>query len=261
MIVIKSDREINLMRESNRIAGGVIKVVKEHIKPGITTLELDKIVERYIISEGAIPAFKGYKLHDAQKGFPGSICASINDEVVHGIPDNRVLKEGDILSVDVGTLKNGFYGDTAYTFPVGEISKEAKKLLRVTKEALYIGIDQARPKNRVGDISSAIQKYVEKHGFSVVREYVGHGIGRSLHEDPQVPNYGRKGVGPLLKQNMTIAIEPMVNMGTYEVKLKPNGWTVATKDGSLSAHFEHTIAIRFGGAEILSEWGFEEDDF
>ncbi len=255
MIIIKSKREIDLMRESNRIAGGVIRVIAENIKPGITTLELDKIAERYIISEGATPAFKGYKLHDSQKGFPGSICASVNDEVVHGIPGSYVLKEGDILSVDVGTLKNGFYGDTAYTFPVGEISDKAKELLKVTKDALYIGIDQARPKNRIGDISFAIQSYVEKHGFSVVREYVGHGIGRSLHEDPQVPNYGRRGVGPLLRQNMTIAIEPMVNIGTYEVKVKPNGWTVATKDGSLSAHFEHTIVIGPDGPEILSDWG------
>ncbi len=255
MIIIKSKREIDLMRESNRIAGGVIRVIAENIKPGITTLELDKIAERYIISEGASPAFKGYKLHDSQKGFPGSICASVNDEVVHGIPGSYVLKEGDILSVDVGTLKNGFYGDTAYTFPVGEISDKAKELLKVTKDALYIGIDQARPKNRIGDISFAIQSYVEKHGFSVVREYVGHGIGRSLHEDPQVPNYGRRGVGPLLRQNMTIAIEPMVNIGTYEVKVKPNGWTVATKDGSLSAHFEHTIVIGPDGPEILSDWG------
>ncbi len=255
MIIIKSKREIELMRESNRIAGGVIRVIAENIKPGITTLELDKIAERYIISEGAVPAFKGYKLHDSQKGFPGSICASVNDEVVHGIPGSYVLKEGDILSVDVGTLKNGFYGDTAYTFPVGEISDKAKELLRVTREALYIGIDQARPKNRIGDISFAIQSYVEKHGFSVVREYVGHGIGRSLHEDPQVPNYGRRGVGPLLRQNMTIAIEPMVNIGTYEVKVKSNGWTVATKDGSLSAHFEHTIVIGPDGPEILSDWG------
>ncbi len=255
MIIIKSKREIELMREANRIAGGVIRVIAEHIKPGITTLELDKIAEKYIISEGAIPAFKGYKLHDAQKGFPGSICASVNDEVVHGIPGSRVLKEGDILSVDVGTLKNGFYGDTAYTFPVGRISPEAEKLLKVTREALYLGIDQARPRNRVGDISYAVQSYVEKHGFSVVRDYVGHGIGRSLHEDPQVPNYGRRGVGPLLKENMTIAIEPMVNMGTYEVRVKSNGWTVATKDGSLSAHFEHTILIGRDGPEILSIWG------
>ncbi len=255
MIIIKSKREIDLMRESNRIAGGVIRVIAENIKPGITTLELDKIAERYIISEGAIPAFKGYKLHDSQKGFPGSICASVNDEVVHGIPGSYVLKEGDILSIDVGTLKNGFYGDTAYTFPIGEISSEARKLLKVTREALYIGIDQAKPKNRIGDISFVIQSYVEKHGFSVVREYVGHGIGRSLHEDPQVPNYGRRGVGPLLRQNMTIAIEPMVNIGTHEVKVKPNGWTVATEDGSLSAHFEHTIVIGPDGPEILSDWG------
>ncbi len=256
MIIIKSKREIELMREANRIAGGVIRVIGEYVKPGISTLELDKIAEKYIISEGAIPAFKGYKLHDAQKGFPGSICASVNDEVVHGIPGSRILKEGDILSVDVGTLKNGFYGDTAYTFPVGKISSLAEKLLKVTREALYIGIGQAKPRNRVGDISYAIQSYVEKNGFSVVREYVGHGIGRSLHEDPQVPNYGRKGVGPLLKENMTIAIEPMVNVGTYEVKVKPNGWTVATKDGSLSAHFEHTILIGSDGPEILSVWGF-----
>ncbi len=255
MIIVKSKREIELMKEANRIVGGVIRIIAEYVKPGITTLELDKIAEKYIISEGAIPAFKGYKLHNSQKGFPGSICASVNDEVVHGIPGPYVLKEGDIISVDVGTLKNGFYGDTAYTFPVGKISEEAEKLLKVTKNALYIGIDQARPKNRVGDISYAIQSYVESYGFSVVREYVGHGIGKSLHEDPQIPNYGRKGVGPLLRQNMTIAIEPMVNIGSYEVKVKSNGWTVATKDGSLSAHFEHTILINEDGPEILSVWG------
>lgn len=255
MIVIKSKREIELMREANRIAGGVIKVISEHIKPGITTLELDKIAEKYIISEDAYPAFKGYKLYNSQKGFPGSVCASVNDEIVHGIPGGRKLSEGDIISIDVGTLKNGFHGDTAFTFPVGEVSPEAKKLLRVTREALYAGIGQAKAGNRIGDISNAVQMYVEKNGFTVVRDYVGHGIGRALHEDPQVPNFGFKGRGPLLKENMTIAIEPMVNIGTYKVKVKPNGWTVATKDGSLSAHFEHTIVIKSDGAVILSNWG------
>lgn len=256
MIIIKSKREIELIRESNRIAGSVIAILKDYIKPGITTLDLDKIAEKYIISEDAVPAFKGYKLYNSQKGFPGSICVSINDEVVHGIPGSRTLKEGDIVSIDVGTFKNGYYGDTAYTFAVGEISDKAKKLLKITREALYLAIDQARPRNRVGDISYAVQSYVEKNGFSVVRDYVGHGIGKSLHEEPQIPNYGKKGVGPLLKENMTIAIEPMVNVGTYEVKVKSNGWTVSTRDGSLSAHFEHTIFIAENGPEILSEWGF-----
>lgn len=214
----------------------------------MTTKQIEQFIENFIIKMGGIPAFKGYR------GYPASACISINEQVVHGIPSEKVfIKEGDIVSVDVGVIYDSFYGDAAYTYSVGKISEEAEKLLKVTEEALYKGIAEAIPGYRVGDISNAIQSHVEANGFSVVRAFVGHGIGMSLHEDPQIPNFGSKGVGPKLKKGMTLAIEPMVNAGTHEVKILSDGWTAVTKDGSLSAHFEHTIAITEGEPEILTK--------
>jgi methionyl aminopeptidase len=217
-----------------------------NVKPGITTSELNKIAEEFICSQNAIPAFKGYS------GFPASICASVNEEVVHGIPGSRVLNEGEIISVDVGAVVDGYYGDAAMTFPVGNISDEAQRLINVTKQSFFEGIKYARYGNRLTDISHAVQSYVESNGFSVVRKYVGHGIGTKMHEDPQVPNFGKPGLGPRLQQGMTLAIEPMVNMGGFEVFTRNDGWTVVTKDGSLSAHFEHTIAVTDGEPMILT---------
>lgn len=252
MIFLKTDEEIELMRESNRLVGMTLGEVARHIKPGITTLYLDKIAEEFIRSHGAVPSFLGYN------GFPYSLCISVNENVVHGFPSDYILKEGDILSVDCGTEKNGFCGDSAYTFCVGEVSEEVKSLLRTTKEALYLGIEQAVEGNRIGDVGHAIQTYCEKRGYSVVRELVGHGIGRKMHESPEVPNYGKKGTGPLLKKGMCIAIEPMINMGSKNVVFESDGWTVRTKDYKPSAHFEHTVAIRKGKADILSTFEFIE---
>lgn len=252
MIFLKTDEEIELMRESNRLVGMTLGEVAKHIKPGITTLYLDKIAEEFIRSHGAVPSFLGYN------GFPYSLCISVNENVVHGFPSDYILKEGDILSVDCGTEKNGFCGDSAYTFCVGEVSEEVKSLLRTTKEALYLGIEQAVEGNRIGDVGHAIQTYCEKRGYSVVRELVGHGIGRKMHESPEVPNYGKKGTGPLLKKGMCIAIEPMINMGSKNVVFESDGWTVRTKDHKPSAHFEHTVAIRKGKADILSTFEFIE---
>ena len=252
MIIIKSKKEIDYIRESNVIVAETLQLLKSYVKPGITTLELDKVAEDYIRSNNARPAFKGY----SQAGsfdFPGSICSSIDDEVVHGIPGNRALKEGEIISIDVGVEKNGFFGDAALTVAVGKISEEKQKLMDVTEKSLYLGIEQAVEGNRVGDIGNAIQSFVESFGFSVVRDLCGHGVGKSLHEDPQVPNYGRKNNGALLKNGMTIAIEPMINMGTYKVHVAEDGWTVYTADEKPSAHFEHTIAIINGKPEILSK--------
>ncbi|AZR74738.1 type I methionyl aminopeptidase [Anoxybacter fermentans] len=237
MIVIKSEREIWLMREVGRIVAETHALLAEIIKPGITTAEIDRIAEEYILKCGAKPAFKGYQ------GFPATVCVAINEEVVHGIPGKRRLEEGDIIGLDIGAYKNGYYSDAARTLPVGKVSPEAKKLIEVTKESLDRGIVQAIAGNRLTDISHAIQSYAESHGFSVVRQYVGHGIGRKMHEAPQVPNYGQPGRGPRLKKGMTFAIEPMINAGGYEVKVLSDGWTVVTADGSLSAHFEDTIAI------------------
>jgi len=252
MIFLKTDEEIELMRESNQLVGMTLGELAKHIKPGVTTGQLDKIAEEFIRSHGAIPSFLGYN------GFEGSICASVNENVVHGIPGGYMLKEGDIISVDCGTEKNGFCGDSAYTFCVGEVSEEVKALLRTTKESLYKGIENAVEGARVGNIGEAIQTYCEKRGYTVVRELVGHGIGRKMHEAPEVPNYGKRGTGPLLKKGMCIAIEPMINMGSRNVVFEKDGWTVRTKDRKPSAHFEHTVAIREGMADILSTFEFIE---
>jgi methionyl aminopeptidase len=246
VIIIKSSREIEQLKKSCAIVVEVFRELKKVVAPGITTKELDQISEKIILSRGALPAFKGYR------GFPASLCVSINEEVVHGIPGQRKLKEGDIVSLDAGVNLNGYFGDGAITLPVGEVSREAKRLLEVTEKALYIGIEKARAGNRLFDISYAIQSWVESRGFSVVRDFVGHGIGRDLHEEPQIPNFGSPHQGPRLEKGMVFALEPMVNEGTYEVKVLSDGWTVVTADGKRSAHFEHTIAITDGGAEILS---------
>lgn len=246
MIILKTDEEIEFMREANRLVGMTLGELSKHIKPGITTLELDRIAEEFIRDHGAIPTFLGYG------GFPNSICTSVNDHIVHGIPNNIPLKDGDIISVDCGTKLRGFCGDSAYTFCVGEVDEKVKDLLRVTKESLYKGIESAKAEGRIGDIGSTIQEYCEKRGYSVVRELVGHGIGREMHEAPEVPNYGRRGTGPKISNGMCIAIEPMINMGGKKVVFESDGWTVRTKDRKPSAHFEHTIAIRNGKADILS---------
>lgn len=246
MITIKSSNEVELMRAAGRIVGKTHEMIQKHIKPGITTLELDKIAEDYIRSNDAIPSFKGYR------GFPGSICASVNEEVVHGIPSLRKLKNGDIISVDIGAIYKGYHGDSANTYGVGEISHEAQKLIEVTKNSFFEGMRQAKTGKRLFDISAAIQDYIESKGYSVVREFVGHGIGKEMHEDPQIPNYGTAGKGPRLAKGMTFAVEPMVNVGKKDVKVLSNGWTVVTKDLSLSAHYEHTLLITDGTPEYLT---------
>jgi len=248
MIIIKSSREIDLLRKSNAIVAEVFRELKTMIVPGVATQELDQGAERTIRSRGAIPAFKGYR------GYPASICVSINEEVVHGIPGQRKLSEGDLVSLDVGVILNGYYGDAAITLPVGKTDPTALKLLEVTEKALSIGIEKARVGNRLFDISHAVQLWVESHGFSVVRDFVGHGIGRNLHEEPQIPNFGSPHQGPRLEKGMVFALEPMVNEGAHEVKVLSDGWTVVTVDGKRSAHFEHTIAVTDGGAEILSKF-------
>ncbi len=252
MILIKSKKEIDLIRESCVIVAEVLQLLKRYVKPGITTIELDKIAEDYILSNNGRPAFKGY----SQAGsfdFPGSICSSIDDEVVHGIPGNRVLKEGEILSIDVGIEKNKYFGDAALSVAVGKISDEKQKLMDVTERSLYLGIEQLKEGNRLGDFSSTVQSHVEENGFSVVRDLCGHGVGKHLHEDPQISNYGKKGNGPLIKNGMTLALEPMVNMGSYKVIVAEDGWTVLTADGKPSAHFEHTVLIINGKPEILTK--------
>ena len=246
MIILKSQREIALMREAGRIVALTLAKLREHIAPGVTTGELDRIAEEYIRSQDAVPAFKGYQ------GFPASICTSVNEEVVHGIPGLKRLAEGDIISIDVGVVKYGYVGDAAITFPVGKISRLKQHLLEVTEAALYEGIKQAVVGNRLTDISHSVQAYVEKNGLSVVRDYVGHGIGRDMHEDPQIPNFGPPGFGPRLRAGMVLAIEPMVNAGTYEVYTLTNQWTVVTRDKKPSAHFEHSVAITENGPEILT---------
>lgn len=250
MVIIRSSEEIKYIRDSCKIAANALKRVQENVKEGITTLELDKIAEDFIIKQGAKPAFKGYGTNDNK--FRYSICASINEEVVHGIPSKRRLKEGDIISIDIGTNWRGYFGDTAATVPVGKIDPKIRKLLTVTKESLFKGIEKAKPGNRLGDISYAIQESVEKNNFSVVREYVGHGIGSKLHEDPQIPNYGVPHTGIILEEGMVLAIEPMVNIGGHKTEVCNNGWTVVTEDRSWSAHFEHTIVITKNGNEILT---------
>jgi len=246
VIIIKSSREIEQLKRTNAIVVEVFQKLKKVISSGITTMELDQIAEEIILSKGATPAFKGYR------GFPATLCISINEEVVHGIPNQRRLKEGDIVSLDVGANLNGYFGDGAITLPVGEVDQTAQRLLEVTERALYIGIEEARVGNRLFDISYAIQTWVESHGFSVVRDFVGHGIGMALHEEPQIPNFGVPHQGPRLERGMVFALEPMVNEGTYEVKILSDGWTVVTTDGKRSAHFEHTIAITDGVPEILT---------
>lgn len=246
MIIIKNDMEIEYMRRAGRLVGETLARLEEVIKPGITTAELDKIAEEFILKHNAKPSFKGYH------GFPASICASVNSEVVHGIPANRVLEEGDIISIDCGAILNGYQGDAARTVSVGKISKDAEKLVEVTKESFFKGIEYAKVDNRLSDISAAIQTYVESFGFSVVRDFVGHGIGKDMHEDPEVPNFGRPGRGPKLRHGMVLAIEPMVNIGKYHVKVEANDWTVVTEDGSLSAHYENTVAILNNGPQILT---------
>jgi methionyl aminopeptidase len=249
MINIRSSREIEELRKANAIVAEVFQRLQGKVIPGITTRELDQIAEEYIRSRGAVPAFKGYR------GFPATLCTSINEEVVHGIPGQRKLKEGDLVSLDVGVIRNGYFGDAAVTLSVGEVDQEARRLLEVTERALSIGIEKTKAGNRLFDISSAIQQWVESNGFSVVRDFVGHGIGKSLHEEPQIPNFGSPHQGPRLEKGMVFALEPMVNEGTYEVKVLSDAWTVITADGKRSAHFEHTIAITDGGAEILSALG------
>jgi len=245
-IIIKSSHEIDIMRSAGRIVANILDVLKRKIEPGIITEELDTITVRELSRHGATSSFKGYR------GFPASLCVSVNDELVHGIPGKRVLKDGDIVSLDFGAMFQGFHGDAAITVGVGQISPQAQKLLEVTEGALSAGIANARSGARLGDISAAIQSFAESQGFSVVREYVGHGIGRNMHEDPQIPNYGSPGQGPLLRKGMTLALEPMVNAGGWRTRVARDGWTVITADGSLCAHFEDTIAITDDGAEILT---------
>ncbi len=246
MISIKSTSEIKKMRAAGKILYGTFKELEKHIQPGITTKELDKIAYDYILSQGAKPNFLNYH------GFPGSICASVNDTVIHGIPDGTVLKDGDIISLDLGAILDGYHSDAARTFPVGNISDEARRLIDITKESFFEGIKYARHGERLFSISATIQDYVESHGYSIVRGYCGHGIGRSLHEDPEVPNYGSFGHGIRLCKGMTLAIEPMVNMGAFETKVLSDGWTVKTKDGSLACHYENTVLITDAAPEILT---------
>jgi methionyl aminopeptidase len=250
MIYYKTNAEIELIRESCRLVEGALAEVAKMIKPGVTTMQMDAVAEKYIRDEGGVPSFKGYK------GFPFTACISVNDAVVHGFPNNEPVKDGDIVSVDVGAFKNGFHGDSAYTFGVGNISAESLQLMKVTKESLYKGIEKAIVNNRVGDISFAVQDYCEnKHGYGIVRDLVGHGLGKSLHEDPQVPNFGRRGNGPKLQQGLVIAIEPMVNMGTRDVYVnEKDQWTIHTADGKPAAHYEHTICVMKGKPEILSSF-------
>ena len=255
-IYLKTEDEIELMRQANQLVGRTLGELAKHIKPGVTTLQLDKIAEEFIRDHGAQPTFKGFP-NPYGGPFPASICTSVNDAVVHGVPNaETVLKEGDIISIDCGTLLNGFNGDSAYTFCVGEVTDEVKKLLKTTKESLYKGIENAVAGNHLGDISSAVQDHCEAQKYGVVRELTGHGIGREMHEDPQVPNYGRRGNGVLLKAGMCIAIEPMITMGERTIWMDQDRWTIRTRDGKPAAHFEHTIVVRKGKAEILSS--FEE---
>ena len=255
-IFLKTEDEIELMRRANQLVGKTLGELAKHIKPGVTTLHLDHIAEEFIRDHGAVPTFKNFP-NPYGGPFPASICTSVNDVVVHGVPDEKtVLKDGDIISIDCGTLLDGYNGDSCYTFCVGEVSLDVRQLLKTTKESLYLGIEQAVAGRHIGDIGDAVQSYCEANGYGVVRELTGHGIGRKMHEDPQVPNYGRKGNGVLLKASMCIAIEPMITMGDRQIYLMPDRWTVKTRDGKPAAHFEHTIAVRRGEAEILSS--FEE---
>lgn len=249
MIFYKTPQEIEIMRQNALLVGKTIAEVASRIKPGITTGELDKVADEYIADNGGVPSFKNYK------GYPFATCISVNDAVVHGFPNGKELKEGDVISIDVGVYKNGYHGDSAYTFAIGEVSEEILKLMKVTKQSLYHGIEKAVSGNRVGDISFAIQELCERQNrFGVVRELVGHGLGKKLHEDPQVPNYGRRGSGAKMQDGMVIAIEPMVNLGVKEVWYDKDGWTVRTKDGKVSAHYEHNVCVRKGKADVLSSF-------
>lgn len=247
MITVKSKRELSLMRKAGVVVAAAHELMRESVKPGVTTMELDSIAENYIIKQGASPAFKGLY------GFPASICVSINEEVVHGIPGPRALQEGDIISIDIGAQIDGFYGDAAKTYAVGKVNDKTLHLLKITEESLYKGIEMACVDNRLSDISYAVQTHAESNGFSVVRDYVGHGIGKKMHEEPQVPNFGSPGRGPRLVSGTTLAIEPMINMGTYEVKTLEDAWTVVTVDSKPSAHFEHTVAVTEKGPEIITK--------
>ena len=246
MIIIKSDKEIELMREAGEIVAYVLQELEKKVQPGVAGRELNKYAEKLILEKGAAPIFKGHQ------GFPAAICVSVNEVIVHGIPTERELKEGDIVSLDVGVKYKGYCGDAAITLPVGKISREAKRLLEITRKALFRAIKQAKVGNHLSDISWAVQSFVEKQGFSVIRKFVGHGIGKEIHEDPRIPNFGKPHQGAILEKGMVFCIEPMISAGNYEIEISSDGWTATTKDGSLSAHFEHMIAIRDGGAEILT---------
>lgn len=253
MVKLKSREEIELMRQSAQLVSKTLGMLATEIRPGITTLYLDNLAETYIRDHQAIPGFLG--LYD----FPNSLCISVNEQVVHGIPNKKPLIDGDIVSIDCGVLKNGYYGDHAYTFGVGKIAPEVKELLEVTKNSLYLGIEQMVSGNRIGDISFAIQKYTERHGYGVVRELVGHGLGQEMHESPEVPNYGKRGRGPVIKNGLVLAIEPMINLGTRKVKQLSDGWTIITADGKPSAHFEHNVAVVDGKPDILSTFDYIEE--
>lgn len=253
MIILKTLEEIEIMKKANKLVAKVLReILPPYIKPGVTTFELDAIAEDFVLSNNAKPGFKGYRV--GNRTYPSTLCVSINEEVVHGIPSKtRKLKDGDIISVDIGIIVQGYYGDAAFTFPVGNVDDESKRLLEVTEKSLYVGIEQAKSGNRILDIAAAIQEYGEKAGFSIVRDYCGHGVGRTLHEDPQIPNYGQKGKGPKIENGMVLAIEPMINIGTHQVRTLNDGWTVVTEDRKRSAHFEHSVAIINGKPEILSQ--------
>ncbi len=253
MVQLKSEEEIEIMRQSALIVSRTLGLIAEKIGPGVTPLELDKLAYEYIKDQGAEPGFLGFN------GFPNSLCISMNEAVVHGIPGKEPFKEGDIASIDCGAVKNGYYGDHAYTFHIGEVSDEVKQLLRVTKESLYLGVEQTRLGNRIGDIGHTIQAYTERHGYGVVRELVGHGLGKTMHEDPQVPNYGRRGRGKKITNGMVLAIEPMINMGTRDILMLEDDWTIVTADKKYSAHFEHDVAVVDGKPDLLSTFDFVED--
>lgn len=253
MIFLKTEDEIDLLRAANQLVSKTHVELAKHIKPGVTTAQLDRIADEFIRDHGATPTFKGFP-NPFGSPFPATLCTSVNDQVVHGIPNDIPLEDGDIVSIDCGTLLNGFNGDSCYTFCVGNVSDEVKQLLKVTKESLYLGIQAALAGKRIGDISHAIQKHCESHGYGVVREFVGHGIGAEMHEDPSVPNYGRAGNGPLIKNGLCLAIEPMITLGSPKIGMLPDRWTIKTLDGSFAAHFEHTIAVHNGKAEILSSF-------
>lgn len=246
MIILKSDAEIAIMRRAGRVVAEAMAMVQERLRPGVSTGQIDEWIEQFIVDQGAVPAFKGYQ------GFPASCCASVNEEVVHGIPGDRVLKDGDILALDIGAFVEGFCGDHAWTFPVGDVSEQAQKLLRVAEESLHKAVEQAIVGNRLSDIGHAVQAHVEAEGFSTVKNFVGHGVGRAMHEPPQIPHFGPPGRGPRLQRGMTLAIEPMINAGGDGVRVLEDGWTAVTLDGSLSAHFEHTVAVAEGQAEVLT---------